>query len=153
LNSIDNTLFRMSHKELELLVVDFKMTRDIVTDVYERYLIYEALRRSIDDQEPFNLKWIQSTLKLSFPKVQNIVNNLLESGYFTKERSYKDKRVTFLLPTKKLIQGLLLFEEMKMNELFLQKITVSKVKGKPALSELTLESKEIFKKLHLDEFF
>jgi len=42
---------------------------------------------------------------------------------------------------------------MKMNELFRLKIKVSKVKGKPSLSELSIESKEKFKKLHLDQFF
>ena len=34
--SKDTAFFLMSHKELELLVVDFKTTRDIVIDVYER---------------------------------------------------------------------------------------------------------------------
>ena len=153
MKAIDKSLFRISHKELELLVVDFKMTRDIVTDVYERYLVYEACRRHIDGEEPFNIKWVQSTLKLSFPKVQSIVRNLIENGYLAKKKSQQDRRITFLLPTKKLIQGLLLFEDMKMNELFRQKIKVSKVKGKPSLSELSIESKEKFKKLHLDQFF
>ncbi|MDC3228950.1 hypothetical protein OAU34_04670, partial [Gammaproteobacteria bacterium] len=62
--SKDAAFFLMSHKELELLVVDFQMTRDIVTDVYERYLLYEAYKRHIEKKSPYNLKWIESTLKL-----------------------------------------------------------------------------------------
>ena len=150
--SEDTTFFLMSHKELELLVVDFQMTRDIVTDVYERYLIYEAYKRHIEKKSPYNLKWIESTLKLSFPKVLKLSNSLQENGYLTKQKSKEDKRVTYLVPTKKLIQGLKLFEEMKMNELAKNNIKINKISGKPCLSDLTIQSKNIIKKLHLTEF-
>ena len=147
-----NSLFLMSHKELELLVVDFQQNRDVVTNVQERYLIYEAYKRYIGKKEPYNLKWIESTLKLSFPKVHNIVNNLIENRYLSKIKSKKDKRVMHLVPTKKLIQGLELFEQMKMNELAEQNIKIKKLAGKPCLSDFSLKSKNIIKKIHLTEF-
>lgn len=142
----------MTHKELELLVVTFHSSRDIVTNVYERYLVYEAYRRYITNDVPFNLKWIESTLKLSFPKVLSLSNNLVSNGYLVKEKSHSDKRVINLKPTMKLIKGLELFESMKMNELFEQNIKVKKVKGLPCLSDLSMQTKDKIKEKHLEEW-
>jgi DNA-binding MarR family transcriptional regulator len=135
----------MSHKELELLVVTFNNTRDIVTDVYERYLVYEAYNRYIKNQPFYNMKWVESTLKLSFPKVQNICNNLVTNGYLVKERSNEDKRVIDLKPTEKLFRGIETFESMKLNELFKQNIKIQEVDGLPCLSDLTPKTKDKIK--------
>ena len=140
-----NDLFLMTHKELELLVVTFHSSRDIVTNVYERYLVYEAYKRYIKNEHPYNMKWIESTLKLSFPKVQNVCSNLITNGYLVRERSFTDKRVINLVPSEKLINGLELFESMKMNELFKQNIKIHKVDGLPCLSDLTIQTKDKIK--------
>lgn len=150
--STNTDLFIMTHKELELLVVTFQNSRDIVTDVYERYLVYEAYRRYITNDVPFNLKWIESTLKLSFPKVLSLSNNLVSNGYLVKEKSHSDKRVINLKPTMKLIKGLELFESMKMNELFEQNIKIKKVEGLPCLSDLSMQTKDKIKEKHLEEW-
>lgn len=151
MKELDQTLFRMSHKELELLVVDFRRTRDVVTDGYERYLIYEALRRDIDNLEPYNLKWIESTLKLSFPKVKNIIDNLIENGYLVKKKSLLDKRVNCLVPSRKLFKGTLLFEQMKMNEIVKLGFFRNSNNGIPNLSDLNLESIDSIRKEFLGE--
>lgn len=148
---INSSLHLMSHKELELLVVTFQNSRDFVTNVYERYLIYEAYKRFVKNEEPYNLKWVELSLKLSFPKVQSIVNNLITNGYLIKKKSPKDRRVIYLNPTKKLIQGLELFESMKMNELFKQNIKINKVNGLPCLSDLSIKTKNDIKEKHLTE--
>ena len=148
---IDSGLHSMSHKELELLVVTFQNSGDFVTNVYERYLIYEAYKRYVENEEPYNLKWVELSLKLSFPKVQSIVNNLIINGYLIKKKSPKDRRVIYLKPTKKLIRGLELFETMKMNELVKQKIKINKVDGMPCLSDLSLKTKNDIKEKHLKE--
>ena len=148
--SINTDLFFMTHKELEQLVVTFQNSRDMVTDVCERYLVYEAYKRHIANEAPFNLKWIESTLKLSFPKVLSLANNLVTNGYLVKERSHDDKRVINLKPTKKLIEGLELFESMKMNELFKQNIEIKNVKGLPSLSDLSLQTKNKIKEKYLE---
>ena len=142
----------MTHKELEQLVVTFQNSRDIVTDVYERYLVYEAYKRYVENEPPFNLKWIESTFKLSFPKVLSLVNNLVTNGYLAKEKSHNDKRVINLKPTKKLIDGIELFESMKMNELFKQNIKIKNVEGLPSLSDLSLQTKNKIKEKHLEEW-
>lgn len=145
-------LFKMSHKELELLVVDMKSSRQIVTDVYERYVVYESYNKFLKKEDPLNLKWIQSTLKLSFPKVKKIVNSLIENKYLIPVQSIKDKRVVDLLPSDKLKKGVELFEIMKMNELFELGFSPNERNEMPTLSELSSDSVDTIGKKFLKEF-
>ena len=82
----------------------------------------------------------------------SLVNNLVTNGYLAKEKSHNDKRVINLKPTKKLIEGLELFESMKMNELFKQNIEIKNVEGLPSLSDLSLQTKNKIKEKHLEEW-
>mgnify|MGYP006140790235 FL=1 len=145
-------LFVMSHKELELLVVDMQDNREVVTDVYERYIVYEAYSRFLNNKTPLNLKWIQSTLKLSFPKTKKIINNLIEAKYLESIQSKKDKRVFDLLPSEKLKKGVELFETMKMNELNKLGFISKEQKKLPSLSDLSQKSVDSIGKKFLKEF-
>lgn len=145
-------LFAMSHKELELLVVDMQDNREVVTDVYERYIVYEAYSRFLNNKTPLNLKWIQSTLKLSFPKTKKIINNLIEAKYLDSIQSKKDKRVFDLLPSEKLKKGVELFETMKMNELNKLGFISKEQKKLPSLSDLSQKSVDSIGKKFLKEF-
>jgi len=145
-------LFAMSHKELELLVVDMQNNREVVTDVYERYIVYEAYSRFLNNKTPLNLKWIQSTLKLSFPKTKKIINNLIEAKYLDSIQSKKDKRVFDLLPSEKLKKGVELFETMKMNELNKLGFISKEQKKLPTLSDLSQKSVDSIGKKFLKEF-
>ncbi len=146
-------LFEMSHKELELLVVELKNSPKVVTDVYERYVVYESYKRFLKNDEPLNLKWIQSTLKLSFPKVKKIIDDLIEKNYLIPMQSTKDKRVINLLPSDKLKKGIELFEMMKMNELFALGFQTNADNELPSLSELSHSSVDKIGKKFLNEFF
>tara|TARA_B100001093_G_scaffold286348_1_gene273517 strand:- start:356 stop:793 length:438 start_codon:yes stop_codon:yes gene_type:complete len=139
----------MTHKELELLVVDLQDNNEIVTDIYERYVVYESYKRFAEKQIPLNLKWIQSTLKLSFPKVKKIVDSLVQNGFLNREQAKDDKRIFNLHPSEKLIKGIELFEKMKVNELSDLNFQAKKIKNMPNLSELTPESIELIKNNHL----
>lgn len=145
-------LFAMSHKELELLVVDMQDNREVVTDVYERYIVYEAYSRFLNNKTPLNLKWIQSTLKLSFPKTKKVINNLIEVKYLESIQSKKDKRVFDLLPSEKLKKGVELFETMKMNELNKLGFISKEQKKLPSLSDLSQKSVDSIGKKFLKEF-
>jgi hypothetical protein len=57
-----------------------------------------------------------------------------------------------LTPTKKLIQGIELFEMMKVNELCSLKFRLVQNKAIPSLSELSIESVATIKKEYIDEF-
>lgn len=145
-------LFKMSHKELELLVVDMARSHQIVTDVYERYVVYESYNKFLKKEDPLNLKLIQSSLKLSFPKVKKIVNSLVENKYLIPVQSTKDKRVVDLLPSEKLKKGVELFEIMKMNELFELGFSPNVDNEMPTLSELSSDSVDTIQNKFLKEF-
>tara|TARA_B110000003_G_scaffold9150_1_gene9447 strand:- start:451 stop:885 length:435 start_codon:yes stop_codon:yes gene_type:complete len=142
----------MSHKELELLVVDMARSHQIVTDVYERYVVYESYNKFLKKEDPLNLKLIQSSLKLSFPKVKKIVNSLVENKYLIPVQSTKDKRVVDLLPSEKLKKGVELFEIMKMNELFELGFSPNVDNEMPTLSELSSDSVDTIQNKFLKEF-
>ena len=158
-----NKLFKMSHKELQLLVVDLRNNKEIVSDSFSRFLLYEAYKRHFENLPPLNIKWIESSLKLSFPKVQALVQDLIKGGFFIKQQSPIDRRVIDLKVTNKLIQGINLFEKMKMNELNDLDFNVKKYEDLPSLSELNAMSVkkikaehlsiEKIKEEHLDEYF
>lgn len=158
-----NKLFKMSHKELQLLVVDLRNNKEIVSDSFSRFLLYEAYKRHFENLAPLNIKWIESSLKLSFPKVHALVEDLIKGGFFIKQRSPMDKRVIDLKVTNKLIQGINLFEKMKMNELNDLDFNAKRYEDLPSLSELNAMSVkkikaehlsiEKIKEEHLDEYF
>ena len=91
-------------------------------------MAYEAYIRYCKNEAPFNIKWVQSTLKVSFPKAQSLIDNLVDSGYIIKTYSEDDNRVIHLSASKKLINGIELFEAMKINELHKRDLNSKKIK-------------------------
>ena len=146
----DKSIFNLTYLELDLFVNSFKLKREVITDMHERFLIYESYKRAMENEEPLTMKWIEQTLRLSFPKVQSMVSRLVESGYFKRVQSTTDKRIFFFEPTVKLIRGVDLYEQMKLNELHSMGITEFFSEGKPSLSDFNAESQEKFKSEFID---
>ena len=103
---MDSSLFIYSHQELKFLVTQFSSKREIVIDVHERFLLYEAYKRYIEKSEFYTMKWAEQSLRLSFPKIYSMVDKLVNLGYLKRARSTKDKRIVYLEPTEKLILGI-----------------------------------------------
>ena len=143
-------LFFMSHKELELLLVELKNSKDVITEIYERYVLYEAFKRYLNSEPPLTINWIVQTLGLSFPKVKIIVKKLIEKEYLIREQSKDDKRVFNLIVTKQLIDGVSLFEKMKTQELYQNNFEPSNQKV-PSLSDFNKRSALKIKEDHLSK--
>jgi len=139
-------LFELSHKELELLVAFMHSKDDFITDILERYVLYEAYKRYLNSETPLTIKWVEQTLRLSFPKVYSVVQKLIKDKYLTQEKSSDDGRILHLVPTEKLIKGIILYEKMKLNELHALGITKEQALDSPSLSEFTLKTKKQIKK-------
>ena len=76
------------------------------------------LIKGIDEKsDPYTMKWAEQTLMLSFPKIYSMVQKLIKLGYLKRRRSIDDKRIVFLEATNQLIDGVDLYEDMKLNEL------------------------------------
>ena len=104
----------MTYQEVKLLVTQFQSQPDVITDVHERFLIYEAFKRHREKLEPYTMKWVEQTLRFSFPKTYSMVNKLVGLGYLKRVKSSVDKRIMYITATKKLLNAVQLYESMKL---------------------------------------
>ena len=86
---MNSCLFNMSHQELKFLVTQFGSGREIIIDLHERFLLYEAYKRDAENCDPYTMKWAEQTLRLSFPKIYSMVDKLVNLGYLKRIRSVK----------------------------------------------------------------
>ena len=130
-------MLNFSHQELALMVTQFQSDKNVITDVHERFVLYEAVHRYLNNHESLTMKWIEHSLQLSFPKVYSVVNSLVNKSYLMRKPSTEDKRIKLLLPTNKALDGVKLFEEMKLNELHALGISQNKIKEVPRLKNFS----------------
>jgi len=135
-------IFDLSYQELQLLVTQFRFQKHVITNIHERFLIYEAYKRQSEQSDPYTMKWAEQTLMLSFPKIYSMVQKLVKHGYLRRRRSTSDKRIVFLEATNKLIDGVNLYEDMKLNELKALGLTKQSAKNKPSLSDFNSKTAE-----------
>ena len=141
-----NKIFDLSYQELQLLVTQFRSQEDVITNIHERFLIYEAYKRHYEQSDPFTMKWAEQTLMLSFPKIYSMVQKLIKLGYLKRRKSIDDKRIIFLEATSQLIDGVDLYEDMKLNELNALGLTTFSAKDKPSLSDFNSKTAESLRK-------
>tara|TARA_B110000305_G_C18980498_1_gene421414 strand:+ start:94 stop:576 length:483 start_codon:yes stop_codon:yes gene_type:complete len=139
-------VFDLSYQELQLLVTQFRSQENIITDIHERFLIYEAYKRYAEKSDPYTMKWAEQTLMLSFPKIYSMVQKLVKLDYLKRRRSADDKRIVFLEATNKLIDGVNLYEDMKLNELNALGLTKQSAKDRPSLSDFNSKTAESLRK-------
>ena len=144
-----NKIFDLSYQELQLLVTQFRSEEEVITDIHERFLVYEAYKRQAEGTDPYTMKWAEQTLMLSFPKIYSIIQKLVKHGYLKRRRSNDDKRIVFLEATNKLIDGVNLYEDMKLNELNALGLTKQSAKDKPSLSEFNSKTAESLRKKYM----
>jgi len=80
-----NKIFDLSYQELQLLVTQFRSQEDVITNIHERFLIYEAYKRYYEQSDPYTMKWAEQTLMLSFPKIYSMVQKLVKQGYLKRK--------------------------------------------------------------------
>ena len=136
-------IFDLSYQELQLLVTQFRFQKHVITNIHERFLIYEAYKRQSEQSDPYTMKWAEQTLMLSFPKIYSMVQKLVKHGYLKRRRSADDKRIVFLEATNKLIDGVNLYEDMKLNELNALGLTKQSAKNKPSLSDFNSKTAKL----------
>ena len=137
---MNNSLFELTYQELKLLVTQFHLNEDVITNPHERFLIYEAYKRHKENSHPYTMKWVEQTLRMSFPKIHSMIQKLVSLGYLKRVRSEKDKRIVYLAATKKLRRGVELYEDMKLNELNELSFTKKIALNKPTLSDFNSQS-------------
>ena len=147
---MNKSLFDLTYQELRLLVTQFHLNEDVITNPHERFLVYEAYKRHKQNSRPYTMKWAEQTLRMSFPKIYSMVQKLVRLGYLKRVRSEKDKRIVYLAATKKLRKGVELYEDMKLNELNALSFTKKIALNKPTLSSFNALSADQFKEDFLE---
>ena len=147
---MNNSLFELTYQELKLLVTQFQLNEDVITNPHERFLVYEAYKRHKQNSHPYTMKWAEQTLRMSFPKIYSMVQKLVSLGYLMRVRSEKDKRIVYLVATKKLRRGVELYEDMKLNELNALAFTEKNAPNKPTLSDFNSDSADQLKEDFLE---
>ena len=102
-----------------------------------------------EKSDPYTMKWAEQTLMLSFPKIYSMVQKLIKLGYLKRRKSIDDKRIVFLEATNQLIDGVNLYEDMKLNELNALGLTTQSAKDKPSLSEFNSKTAEPLRKKYM----
>ena len=59
-------------------------------------LLTEIIRREAENEEPINVMWLQTELKMSFTKVKAVIEKLELRNFIKKTASKLDKRVKYL---------------------------------------------------------
>ena len=144
-------VFDLSYQELRLLVTQFRAHEKVITDIHERFLIYEAYKRHYEQSEPYTMKWAEQTLMLSFPKIYSMVQKLIKLGYLKRRKSIDDKRIIFLEATNQLIDGVDLYEDMKLNELNVLGLTTQSAKNRPSLSEFNSKTAKSIREKYIQK--
>ena len=75
-----------------------------------------------------------------------MVQKLSKLGYLKRRRSIDDKRIIFLEATSQLIDGVDLYEDMKLNELNALGLTAFSAKDRPSLSGFNSKTAESLRK-------
>ena len=88
-------IFDLSYQELQLLVTQFRAQEKVITDIHERFLIYEAYKRHDEKSDPYTMKWAEQTLMLSFPKIYSMVQKLTKLGYLKRRSQLMIKELSF----------------------------------------------------------
>ena len=146
-----NKIFDLSYQELQLLVTQFRSQEEVITGIHERFLVYEAYKRQADGTDPYTMKWAEQTLMLSFPKIYSMIKKLIKHGYLRRRGSTVDKRIIYLEATNKLIDGINLYEDMKLNELNALGLTNQSAKDKPSLSEFNSKTAKSIREKYMQK--
>ena len=98
-------MFEFSYRELSLLITQFQKDKSVITNVQERFILYEAFHRQLHKHQPITIKWVEQTLKLSFPRVYGIIESLVKKGYLTRQVSSADKKSKVFTSNSKSFKG------------------------------------------------
>ena len=80
-----------------------------------------------------------------------MIQKLIKHGYLRRRGSTVDKRIIFLEATNKLIDGINLYEDMKLNELNALGLTTQSAKNKPSLSEFNSKTAKTIREKYIQK--
>jgi len=145
---IANMFLHLTYEELQLMLrnLDSKM---VVSSHIERFIIYATII-SKNENKDINIKYIQNQSQQSFYHCNRAVKKLIENGWISESINLKDKRNINLLPTKKSIDLVRAYEDIKANSLIQKGIKLPKPKHNITIQDMLNASESQLRKIKED---
>ena len=142
---IANMFLHLTYEELQLMLrnLDSKM---VVSSHIERFIIYATII-SKNENKDINIKYIQNQSQQSFYHCNRAVKKLIENGWISESINLKDKRNINLLPTKKSIDLVRAYEDIRANSLIQKGIKLPKPKHNITILDMVNASESQLRKI------
>jgi len=110
-----NDMLQLTFADLKLMIQN-RDSKLVITDQLSRYILY-ASYLSMKESSFLNEKKIQAECKQSFYVCNKSIQVLKDGGWILEEINSQDRRIKNILPTKKAINSILAYEQIKINSL------------------------------------
>lgn len=143
--SIVNMFLHLTYEEVQLMLrnLDSKL---VVSSSLERFIIYATII-SKNENKKINIKYIQSQSQQSFYHCNRAIKKLIENGWISESINLKDKRNINLLPTKKSIDLVRAYEDIRANSLIQKGIKLPKPKYNITIQDMLDASESQLRKI------
>ena len=143
-----NMFLHLTYEELQLMLrnLDSKL---VVSSHIERFIIYATII-SKNENKKINIKYIQNQSQQSFYHCNRAIKKLIENGWISESIDKKDKRNINLLPTKKSIDLVRAYEDIKANSLIQKGIKLPKPKHNITMQDMVNASESQLRKIKED---
>ena len=140
-----NMFMDLTYEELQLMLrnLDSKL---VVSSHIERFIIYASII-SKNENKKINIKYIQNQSQQSFYHCNRAVKKLIENGWIYESIDINDKRNINLLPTKKSIDLVRAYEDIKANSLIQKGIKLPKPKHNITMQDMVNASESQLRKI------
>ena len=145
---IANMFLHLTYEELQLMLRNLD-SKTVVSSPLERFIIYATII-SKNENKKINIKYIQSQSRQSFYHCNRAVKKLIENGWISESINLKDKRNINLLPTKKSIDLVRAYEDIKANSLIQKGIKLPKPKHNITIQDMLNASESQLRKIKED---
>ena len=135
----------LTYEELQLMLrnLDSKL---VVSSHIERFIIYATIISKNENKE-INIKYIQSQSQQSFYHCNRAIKKLIANGWISESINLKDKRNIDLLPTKKSIDLVRAYEDIRANSLIQKGIKLPKPKYDITIQDMLNASESQLRKI------
>jgi len=145
---ISNMFLHLTYEELQLMLRNHD-SKTVVSSPLERFIIYAAII-SENENKKINIKYIQSHSQQSFYHCSRAIKKLIANGWIYESINLKDKRNIDLLPTKKSIDLVRAYEDIRANSLIQKGIKLPKPKHNITIQDMINSSESQLMKIKED---
>jgi len=142
---IANMFLHLTYEELQLMLRNLD-SKTVISSPLERFIIYATIISKNENKE-INIKYIQSQSQQSFYHCNRAIKKLIANGWISESINLKDKRNIDLLPTKKSIDLVRAYEDIRANSLIQKGIKLPKAKHNITLQDMINSSESQLRKI------